>query len=118
MALALRNRPAVLLPNGHHRLFNESRKIRVDSVRNTKHQFHRGIAKPPLDQTEHGFGHAGTLGDRILGKVPALPLFSQQPDNLAGYRFVMSDSGHVEALQEKRLDSYFAMVKYRDSVPT
>lgn len=57
--------------------FNERPKVRSDAVRHPKHQLHCRIPKPSLDQAQHGFGNARTLGDRVLGELSAFALSLQ-----------------------------------------
>lgn len=93
--------------------FEEKPKVRSDAVLHPKHQLHCRIAKPPFNQAQHGFGDARTLGEGVLGELSAFALSLQTPNNLFSDGLVMSDSGHDEGLQQKTLDAYIAMVKYR-----
>jgi hypothetical protein len=52
------------------------------------------------------------LRDRVVGKLPALSLLLQEPDNFIADGFVVADSRHNEVWQGEPLDIYFAMVKY------
>ena len=42
-----------LLWNGCLRFFKQNLQINTYRVRNPKHEFHRGIAKPPLHKAQH-----------------------------------------------------------------
>ena len=104
---------AVLFENLILRFFDERRKVCADSVSNAKRQFQCRIAKPPFDETQHGFGDARTLRDRIIGKFPAFALLSQESDDFIANGFVVADTRHAEAWQQSRFDIYFAIVKNR-----
>lgn len=95
------------------RFFDECWKVCANTVSDAKRQFQCWIAKPPLDEAQHGFGNARTLRNRIIGKSPAYALLAQEPDNFMANRFVVTDTRHAEAWQRKRFDIYFAMVKHR-----
>jgi hypothetical protein len=92
---------------------DDGRKVRTDTIRDPKHQLHCRVPKSALDQAQHGFGHAGTLCDSVLGELSAFALPLQTPNDLLSDGLVMSNSGHDEGLQQKALDAYIAMVKYR-----
>ena len=104
---------AVLLENRVLRFFDERWKVCADAVGNTQHQFQCRIAKAMLDEAQHGFGNARTLRDGVIGKFPAFALLSQEPDNFIANGFVVADTRHAEAWQERRFDIYFAIVKTR-----
>jgi hypothetical protein len=53
------------------------------------------------------------LGNSVLGELSAFALSLQTPNDLLSDGLVMSNSGHDEGLQQKALDAYIAMVKYR-----
>lgn len=95
------------------RFFDESRKVCANAVSDAKCQFQCRIAKPPLDEAQHGFGNARTLRDRIIGKSPADALLPQEPDNFMANRFIVTDTRHAEAWQGNGFDIYFSMVKHR-----
>lgn len=103
----------VILFNRVLRFFDDRWKVCADAVRNAKCQFQCRVAKAPLDEAQHGFRNARTLRDRIIGKFPAFPLLSQEPDNFIANGFIVADTEHAEAWQESRFDIYFAMVKSR-----
>jgi hypothetical protein len=104
---------AVLFKNRVLRLFDECRKVCANTVSNAKRQFQCRVAKPALDEAQHGFGDARTLRDRVIGQFPALAFLSQESDNFVANGFVVADTRHAEAWQGKRFDIYFAMVKHR-----
>ena len=104
---------AVLFKNRALRFFDERWKVCADAVSNAQRQFQCRIAKPPLDEAQHGFGNARTLRDRIIGESPADALLPQEPDNFMANRFVVTDTRHAEAWQRKWFDLYFAIVKNR-----
>lgn len=104
---------AVLFKNCFLRFFDERRKVCADAVSNAKRQFQCWIAKSPLDETQHGFGNARTLRDRIIGKFPAMALLLQETDNFIANGFVVADTRHAGVWQEGRFDIYFAIVKNR-----
>jgi hypothetical protein len=91
---------------------NEGGKIRADAVSNAKRQLHRRIPQAPLDQAEHGFRYARTLGNRVIRETSAFALGPQEANYLFSDRFVMSDSRHAGGWQKTPLDIYFAIVKY------
>jgi hypothetical protein len=95
------------------RFLNHRWKVCANTVGNAEHQFQRWIAEAAFNKTQHGFRNPGTLRDEIIGEFPAFPLLSQEPDNFIANGFVMADSRHAEAWQEKRVDIYFAIVKHR-----
>ena len=99
--------------NGPCRFLNERREIRPDAIGDAKHQFHRGIPQAPLDQAEHGFGYARTLGDGVIREFSPLAFRSQEPNYLFSDGFIMSDSRHAVIWQKIPLDIYIAIVKYR-----
>ncbi len=113
VSLARQIRFTVQFKNRVFSFFDECRKVCADAVSDAKRQFQCRIAKPPLDEAQHGFGNARTLRDRIIGKSPADALLAQEPDNFMANRFVVADTRHAEAWQRKRFDIYFAMVKHR-----
>ena len=104
---------AILVKNHVLCFFDECRKVCADAVSNAKRQFQCRIAKPALDETQHGFGNARTLRDGVIGKLPAFAFLSQEPDNFIADGFVVADTRHAEAWQGKRFDIYFAIVKNR-----
>ena len=91
---------------------DDGRKVRTDAIRDPKHQLHCRVPKSALDQTQHGFGNARTLGDSVLGEFSAFALSLQTPNDLLSDGLVMSNSGHDEGLQQKAFRAYIAMVKY------
>jgi len=91
---------------------DDGRKVRTDTIRDPKHQLHCRVPKPALDQAQHGFGNAGTLGDSVLGELSAFALPLQTPNDLPSDGLVMSNSEHDEGLQQKALNAYIAIVKY------
>ena len=111
--LAGRIRFAALFKNRVLRLFDECRKVCANTVSNAKRQFQCRVAKPALDEAQHGFRDARLLRDDVIGEFPALALLSQEPDNFVADGFVMADTRHAEAWQENRFDIYFAIVKKR-----
>jgi len=92
---------------------NQQRKVRADAIGNAERKFQRWIAKSTLNKTQHGLGNTRTLRNDIIGQFPAFPLLSQEPDDLVANGFVVADSRHAEAWQEKGVDIYFAIVKLR-----
>jgi hypothetical protein len=50
-----------------------------------------------------------------LERPPAFALSLQKPDDLFSDGLVVSDCGHDEGSQQKSLDTYIAMVKYRST---
>lgn len=108
--LAGRIRFAALFKNRVLRLFDECRKVCSNTVSNAKRQFQCRVAKPPLDEAQHGFGDARLLRDGVIGKFPAFALVSQEPDNFIANSFVVADTRHDEGWQERGFDIYFAIV--------
>jgi hypothetical protein len=92
---------------------DDGREVRTDTIRDPKHQLHGRVPKSALDQAQHGFGNARTLGNGVLGELSAFALSLQTPNDLLSDGLVMSNSGHDEGSQQKPLDAYIAMVKYR-----
>jgi hypothetical protein len=90
----------------------QRRKIGTDCIGNSEHQFNGRVAQTVLNQAEHGFRDARALAHRVIRQFPTNSLVPQKPDEFPANRLIMSNIGHVEALQKKGLDSYFAMVKY------
>jgi hypothetical protein len=113
-SLILGNRPnRILFANRPRRFFNEARQTHADTVRYTKYRFQSGIAKPTFDQTQHGFRNPRTLTDSIIRQFSLFPLLSQESYDLFANRFMIFNARHTEVSQESRLDTYFAIVKYR-----
>jgi hypothetical protein len=105
-----------VLRTGHIpcRLFDNGRKICADPIGDAKQYFNFGISEFPVHKTQHGLRNPAALRNGIIRKLPALPFFSQQPDDFLTNRFIMGKPMHnPSVLQKRALDMYFSDVQYR-----
>ena len=81
--------------NGDLCFLEDGGEIGFDAVSDSKHEFHGRITKSPVHEAQHGFRHAGFLGDGIIRNLSLFPFFTQKSNDLGTDGLVMAIFWHM-----------------------